>query len=77
MSITIILQAGSHPAQLLFYVAHEKIAAQNPLATGLSKVHICWINQYCNNNSSTTRLYSPAVPIRQPNLDLVLKNHST
>ena len=33
LSATVILWAGSHPAQLLFYAARERMTVQNPPAT--------------------------------------------
>ena len=33
LSVAMLLRAGSHPAQLLFHPAWEKITAQNPPAT--------------------------------------------
>ena len=33
LSATIILKVGSHPAQLLFRAAQERMTAQNPPAT--------------------------------------------
>ena len=32
-TVIVLLQVGSHPAQLLFYAAQEKMTAQNPPAT--------------------------------------------